>query len=373
MHTIVGQGSNLIELASQVERELKDAKVAYTVRRVARDAMATILRGDRHPQPGDLVLAQVRRLGQHKRIELADGRRAHLFVGDKVVVSYGNRYAPDQFEAVVPDNLGECHLVAAGGIAAVVLARDRRMKRPTVISPLGLLGDKDRRPLNIAHWAIGEVVDHAVRPYTIAVVGTSMGAGKTTTAASLIRGLNTSGLKVGAAKVTGTGAGPDTWFMLDAGAAPALDFTDAGFASTYRLPLNKVAGILTCLTAHLTRAGVQRIVVELADGLFQRETAHLLALPEFAEAVDGIIVAARDAMGAVAAVDWLRRKRLPVFALSGLLTTSPLAAREAADATGLPVLSDKALCEGSWRPDRSFESLRRSKIDSSTSISALSA
>ena len=178
-----------------------------------------------------------------------------------------------------------------------------------------------------------------------------MNAGKTTTAANLIKGLVKANVKVGAAKVTGTGAGGDRWTLVDAGASPALDFTDAGYASTYRVPPLQVENILIQLCSHLTVEGVEFIVLEIADGLFQEETGRLLASPAFAALVDGIVFAAGDALGALAGVEWLRRRHLPVLAVSGLLTASPLASREAA-ATGLPVISQSRLLQGEWRPDR---------------------
>ncbi len=64
-----------------------------------------------------------------------------MFVGDEIVVVYGNRYAPDQFEAVIPDTLAPCHLVAAGGIASKLLCKHNSMDDPTVIAPIGLLGN----------------------------------------------------------------------------------------------------------------------------------------------------------------------------------------------------------------------------------------
>src|SRR5436190_686234 len=94
-------------------------KFAYTTRRVRHDAIAAVVGGDHVPEPGDLVLAEVLEIGQHERIELIDGRRAIMFPGDKIVVAYGNRYAPDQFEAVVPADLGVCDLVAGGGAGKV--------------------------------------------------------------------------------------------------------------------------------------------------------------------------------------------------------------------------------------------------------------
>ncbi len=343
-----------IEKEPLTPSRLASVRVAYSARRVTREAMTTLLRGPIKPRAGDLVLARVDRLGQHQRIELSHGRRAQLYEGDEIIVCYGNRYAPDQFEAIVPERLDECHLVAGGGIAAQMLSRHGSMKRPTTITPLGLVGGADGHRLNLADWGLSKPAATARRPYTIAVVGTAMNAGKTTTAANLIKGLVKAGVSVGAAKVTGTGAGGDRWTLVDAGADPVLDFTDAGFASTYRVPSAQVESIMTQLCAHLAAAGAGFIVLEVADGLFQEETARLLASPTFAALVDGMVFTAGDALGALAGVEWLRRRHLPVLAVSGLLTASPLASREAA-ATGLPVLSQDQLLHGDWRPDQATD------------------
>ena len=340
-----------IEKEPLTSERLAGVRIAYSARRVAQDAMATLLRGPIKLRAGDLVLARVDRLGQHQRIELPHGRRAQLYEGDEIIVCYGNRYAPDQFEAIVPERLEECHLVAGGGIAARMLSRHSGMKRPTTITPLGLVGDADGHRLNVADWGLDKPAATARRPYTIAVAGTAMNAGKTTTAANLIKGLVKTGLKVGAAKVTGTGAGGDRWTLVDAGAHSVLDFTDIGYASTYRVPAPQVENIMAQLCGHLAAEAAEFIVLEVADGLFQDETARLLTSPTFANWIDGIIFAAGDALGALAGVEWLRRRHLPVQAVSGLLTASPLAIREAA-ATGLPVLSQRQLLQGGWRPDQ---------------------
>lgn len=313
------------------------AKAAYTTRRVDRQAIKTLL-GGLGPCPGDLVLARVVKLGQHARIELEHGRRAPLFVDDEIIVCYGNRYAPDQFEAEVPEDLNECHLVAGGGIAARCLARHGSMKAATVIQPLGLLGDADGRPLNLADWALPEITPRRPRPLVLAVAGTSMNAGKTTSAAYLIKGLSHAGMTVGAAKVTGTGAGGDVWLMKDAGAAFAFDFTDAGLASTYRASVATIEAAAERVLTHLREEGVDAIVLEIADGLFQQETAALLSSPRFRSLVDAVIFAAGDAMGAAGGVAWLRQRGWPVVAVSGCVSASPLAAREVREATGLPVL-----------------------------------
>ncbi|MEQ6342007.1 MAG: molybdopterin-guanine dinucleotide biosynthesis protein MobB [Gammaproteobacteria bacterium] len=313
-------------------------KSAYTTRRLPREAMIT-LRCDIVPCPGDLVLARVDKVGQHKCLELADGRRSQLFTGDLITVVYGNRYAPDQYESVVPDHLGPCHLAASGGIASQVVHRYGKTGHPTAITPLGLIGDRNSQVLNLADWALPRGAYHANPPPTIAIVGTSMNAGKTTTAAYLIKGLVRAGLKVGAAKITGTGSGRDTWLMRDAGATQVLDFIDAGVPSTYLLSSDKVEKVAGQLIHELGRHGVDVIVLEIADGLFQQETGYLMSSHSFLANIDGVLFAASDAMGGAAGVEWLRQHQAPVIGVSGLLTLSPLAIREIHTATGLPVLT----------------------------------
>ena len=325
--------------------DIARAKVAYTTRRVDLRRARKLLSDGIAPSSGDLLHARVARIGQQKRIELTNGRRARLFAGDEIVVCYGNRYAPHQFEAVVPDSMGPCHLVASGGIAGRVLSKHDKMKEPTKLIPLGILADSNGKPLNLGGFALRIRGGVRPQPLTLVVAGTAMDSGKTTTAASLIKGLTASGLKVGAAKVTGTGAGGDLWFMKDAGADPVLDFVDAGFASTYKVTPSQMDEIVVLLNSHLRNGPVDAIVLEVSDGLYQEEAAGLLSSVTFHSMIDGIIFAANDAMGANAGVEWLWERQLPVLALSGVLTSSPLATREVQEAVGLPVLKVKTLCE----------------------------
>ena len=93
------------------------------------------------PQAGDVVIARVTEILNHKRVETPESRKAILFEGAIIMLAYGNRYAADQFLAHVPDSLEPCHLVAAGGVAGMVTEQHVNMDDPTRIEPLGLLPD----------------------------------------------------------------------------------------------------------------------------------------------------------------------------------------------------------------------------------------
>lgn len=96
---------------------------AWTTRRVPRERARLLLHGNVRPLAGDLLHCRVVGIGRHRSLQLASGRPSTLFVGDEILLAAGARYAPDQFEAYVPEALGPCDLVAAGGICGVVAAK----------------------------------------------------------------------------------------------------------------------------------------------------------------------------------------------------------------------------------------------------------
>ena len=324
----------------QLTSRFKNAKRAFATRRVPAEEMHGLVYQDVTPKSGDLVLTRISELGHHKRIERIDGRRAHLYTGDEVILCYGNRYAPDQFEAQVPDSLQPCHMVAAGGIASEALCWHKRISGPTQIEPLGLITNAAGKVLNILDFALersqAPLLDSHPVPCT-AVVGTSMNAGKTTSAAHLIHGLEKAGYKVGAMKITGTGAGGDLWLMQDSGAYKVLDFTDAGYPTTFKVPIDEVLSVYETLSDELIKIGCDAIVVEIADGIYQPETRQILQSDNFRKRFNGVLFAAREAMGACSGAKWLQQEGYQVLGISGQICASPLAQREAAQALSLPV------------------------------------
>ena len=328
---------------------LDRAKRAFSTRRAPPECMRTLIGGNSRPLPGDLVLARVDELGKQTKLELTDGRRAHMFPGDEIVVSFGNRYASDQYEAVVGPDMSPCDLVAAGGIAGVEISRHQRMLPPTKITPIGLIGDAEGRRLNLMRFRV-EAGEHLPEIPAILSLGTSMNAGKTLTATSMVRGLRRLGYSVAALKITGTGAGGDMWIVRDAGADVSLDFTDAGFATTYLTPVPDIERATYLLMNHAASLGCEVAVIEIADGLQQIETAQLIRSEAIKRVTLGSVFAAYDAMGSKHGVDVLREAGHSVFALSGRLGRSPLGVREAEEATGLRVYTPYEMQEGALVP-----------------------
>ena len=328
---------------TELPRErLNAAKQAFSTRRVPLESIRYVLKVNRIPRAGDVVLARVGEPGRLERLELTTGRRSRLYPGDEIIVTYGNRYAPDAYEALLPTHTGPCHLAAAGGLAADVIATNLRFadedRPPTELLPVGICADSDGNPINLS--------DYALRPPSFlrpdvtacAVFGSSMNSGKTTTAAGIVRGFTQRGLSVGAAKITGTCAGGDLWKFRDAGCRQAYDFTDAGMATTYKTPLGRIVSGTQLLIDQLIADGCDVIVLEIADGIHQQETAALLRDERLRTRIDHWVFAADNAASIALAAQETGRIGLDVRCVSGAVTVSPLALREASQLVDIPVM-----------------------------------
>ena len=342
---VAEQGVLLVPLTQE---RTSRAKRAYTTRHVPLADATQLLVNEYKPQVGDLVLATVVKRMQHSHIQLPDGRRCLMNPGDEIIVCYGNRYAPDQFEAEIPGDLSPCNLVAAGGIASLSLSSNNSMKSATEIAPQGVLANSDGTAINIKDYALQVTQAPLRRPAVTVVLGTSMNAGKTTVAADIILGMSAQGLKVGAAKVTGTGAGGDVFRMQDCGARKVFDFTDCGYPTTYKVPVKNCIEIMQTLVTKLCEDNPDSIVIEVADGILQDETRGLVQSREFKELVDDVVFAAGDAMGALGGADWLTKQGLNVIGASGVITSSPLATREFQSNSALPVFTRLDLKTGHY-------------------------
>jgi hypothetical protein len=105
----------------------------------------------------------------------------------------------------------------------------------------------------------------------------------------------------------------------------------------------RIVETLMSLVHHLAQSGVDAMVLEIADGVLQRETSALLRSDAFRHIVGGIVLAGGDSMGAAAGYQWMRDLPTPVLALSGVLTAAPLQVLEAQQATDLPVFDREGL------------------------------
>ena len=320
------------------ERRLK---WTYVTRLVPQTAVAGIGPNSKTPESGDVVVARVYAVAAHDHIEDHVGRAQRLYPGDLIVGAYGNRYATDFYEGYVPRG-PQTHLLTTSGLIGTVASAHEAVKEPTKLEICGALSGEDGHPLALADFACPAPPPVVPPLGTIVVVGSSMNSGKTTTVVSIVRGLTQAGLVVGAGKVTGSGSGKDRWAYIDAGAALTADFLDYGMPSTFGYPREQIGQTMAAIRHRLADEGAEVVVLEIADGILQSETGWLLQ--RLVGVADAVVFAAVDPLSACFGVEILRRHGLPVRAVSGLVTRSPLASREVT--TEVPLLSATDLAAG---------------------------
>ena len=325
------------------DQTLALAKWAFTTRRVMRSDAVCFDGSVEQAESGDLVLAEVVKIGQHQNLQLSEGRPSRLVPGDRVVLACGDRYAPDQFEGRAVIDPRGADMLAGGGIIGTARQAHRSMSAPTQLLPLARLKAADGRSINLSDYAL-PAREAPSNLTVIGVVGSSMNAGKTTATLSLGHGLMKAGYRVAGIKATGTGAFGDYNAMIDAGLPYVADFTDAGMASTYMQPQERIEAGLKALLASAACHGAEIAVVELADGIYQKEAAELLENSRFIrETFKGVMFACGDAVSVVGGVRHLRALGHRVCAVSGLVSLSPLAASEASQIVGMPIFTREDL------------------------------
>ncbi len=298
---------------------------------------------DKLPEAGDLIYGQICRIGQHSTLENAYGRIHMIYDGTKAVFVFGNRYAPDYYEGLVPGEMTEeVDLIARSGVVGVVKTKNAMIKDATKIRVMGYVCDDTGKVLNTRDFPLikpRNTIKKRPRAKMILVCGTSMNSGKSMAAAACCRALTSLGYKVRASKVTGTASLKDILLMNDAGASPYADFTYLGYPSTYLLPQDELLGIFNQLDLKYANNPKNFWVVELADGVIQRETEMLLNSPEVRSRIHKLIFCASDAFGAIGGLDTLAGFGLKPDVLSGVCSSSPLSVRELSAFTNVPVFS----------------------------------
>jgi hypothetical protein len=297
------------------------------------------------PAVGDIALARLEKIGKNATLELTTGRRCGLHQGDLLAVVFGNRYATLQFEGYARADENRCDLLSMGGLCGLVATRHASVAEPSKLRLLGAVADRDGRALRLGDFAVPPSPP-SPKPRIVVVCGSSMDAGKTYTAMSLIIGLRQQGLRVAGIKLTGTASGRDMWSMRDAGACAALDFVDGGLPSTYLCSLKELLHLYELLVGHAVARGAECVVVEVADGLLQAETGALFQASHFVGSVDAWVLAATDPLAAVGGVAVLRGWGITPAAVSGRVSMSPLGLREVEKATKLPGFSAAQLQAG---------------------------
>jgi hypothetical protein len=316
------------------------------------------------PECGDVVIGEVSEIGQHTKFEEPAGREIILQTGNVVAVVLGRRYSTREFHGRVPEKLvqgTEFDLLNVGGIAGEALSRNALAKAPTKLIYLGHAVDDQGKKMNTANFGIasnlgintsfgtatnpgtnsnfgintnfginsqGECQEERSSLKIIAVFGSDMDCGKTLTAGRIIDILSTRGYRVGGGKLTGTSRMKDILRMKACGAHLVLDFLDVGYPSTYQCSLADLEYVFRVFKAYFSLSGCEFLVVEVADGVFERETEMILHSPAIMKDIALFAFAASDSVSAYGGIQYLQEHGLYPDFISGLIITNSLSMEE---------------------------------------------
>jgi hypothetical protein len=320
---------------------VQEIKKALTCRSIKNFKLDKNLVKTHKPQMGDVgIFCVIKANGGY--IMNGEKTAVEIFECDHIMLAFGNRYATNQYEGYVPESpITTCHLLGRGGVAGILTSKNATFKMtPSQLELVGYATDKSGKVLNtIQDNRLAGFDPFNIKTKVILSVGTSMDSGKTTSAAWLCGGLKAAGKKVAYIKLTGTAFPKDAALNVNRGAHFATDFSQFGFPSTYLLDKDTLLRLYQSLLNQVeAESKAEYVVMEIADGLLQRETAMLLQDAMFCSTIHATLFSAGDSMGVLSGLQMLKAWGITPFAVSGLFTASELLVREVEGHIDVPVL-----------------------------------
>ena len=324
----------------------KTIKRAYICKDIEKFEINTGLLQNYRPIDGDVGIFEVVKIGKHKSIQSHTKRNSTIIPGDYFMAAFGTRYATAQFEGYLPESINtELHILGAGGTVGVIESMHYNFLDigPTTLRCIGMAVDNDNKVINTR-----AIHQHNMIPFrgaaanatsVILSLGSSMDSGKTTSASYLVHGLKEAGYRVAFVKLTGTVYTKDCDLALDLGAEMTADFSDFGFPSTYLCSEQELLNLYESLLVKVMQCHPDFVIMEIADGLYERETKMLLQNVHFKNSVDAVLFSAGDSLAAVNGIQLLDSWGIHPFAISGLLTASPLLIKEVRENCNMEVLT----------------------------------
>ena len=213
-------------------------------------------------ETGDYVIAEILDPGSNTLLlELPNGRMRGVIGKEKVIGALGERFATLEatgtWKKVGQDM--KMHLLTGAGLLGKLTSKSAFIPNMMEVVYRGHTFRKNKK-LTMASF-VEPVVEIPFRTPVVLFVGTSMSAGKTTSARIVTNLFKLAGYKVAGAKLSGAGRYKDILAIKDVGADTVLDFVDAGLPSSI-YPKEKYKAILKQL---LSRIAIQKADIAIIE------------------------------------------------------------------------------------------------------------
>ncbi len=287
----------------------------------------------------------------YNQLELPSGRFSKVKPGDVAAVALGHRKALFGYSGYMPESVAvgdRLNLLNLGGVLGKVNSVNPAFGEPFQCEVLGqilafpFLGRRVGVPAHISQGAIPLSDRLQTRGVpVIAIVGSSMNAGKTAAACSLVQALSHKGYAVAAGKATGVSLRRDILSMEDAGAKKTLIFTDLGVVTSTADNAPRVA---RTLLTELAASGPDVIVLELGDGLLGLYGVDaILDDVELRSSFGSVVLAAADPVAAWGGIRLLKERHgLDTTVVTGPATDNDAGIGLVQRQTGVPARNARA-------------------------------
>ena len=282
---------------------------------------------------------------QYDEVECSDGVFRHIRKGDVLVGTLGGRQALKGYSGRVPRHItpgDTLNVLNLGGLIGECTAAHPELGPALPVEVLGAAMVQRN-----GQWLHARIQEDALKMMhrlkssvpLVTVSGTAMETGKTKAACRIVEGLAETGLRVGAAKLTGASLMRDVRRMREHGATAVSTFTDAGIACTVEDAITPIAkGVIH----HLNEAeDLDVIVAEMGDGFVgYYGVDDLLTDMELQSFIEAHVVAATDLAGAWAAEQTFRdRYHTDITAITGPVTDNDVGRRYITQRLGVTALN----------------------------------
>ena len=225
-------------------------------------------------------------------IELPSGRMRGVIGGESLVGALGERFATLEATGTwrqVEEDLKMNVLTGAGLIGKLT---SKSAFIPNMIEVI-YKGHAFRNGKKLTMRSfVEDVVEVPFKTPVVLFVGTSMSAGKTTSARITTNLFKLAGYKVVGAKLTGAGRYKDILAMKDVGADAVMDFVDVGLPSSI-YPQNEYRAILEQLLSRIAREQADVAIIEIGASPLEPYNGDI-AIDAIREHVKCIILSASD-------------------------------------------------------------------------------
>jgi hypothetical protein len=184
-------------------------------------------------ETGDYVVGKITDPGSNTlSIELPNGRMRGVIGNEFIIGALGERYATleatGSWRAVGKDL--KMHVLTGAGLLGKLTSKSAFIPQMIEIKYMGHTM-RDGKKLNMDNFVTYSKPEDFTTPVVL-FTGTSMSAGKTTSARIVTNIFKSAGLKVVGAKLTGAGRFKDILAVKDVGADIVMDFVDVGLPSS---------------------------------------------------------------------------------------------------------------------------------------------